>query len=148
MLSPLFQQNPDCELRKIASRSRHSTLLNRTLHSWHLCCLACVLVLNITYLHPLDHFSDLWLNLQLFISCSGKWEAGNILWLHTSKPMVFWVKQYIASFDRCLLFLLVLLHLIMHIDTSNWSIFNGSFWSMVLQTHTSDSMNVNILHDY
>ena len=121
MLSQLFQWNPDYMLKMVASRSTYSTHVERTLCSWYLCWLACMLVLNISYLDLVDHFSDLGLNLQIFVNCSQKWdtEAWNVLCLHAPKPMVLLGKWYIAL-DKCLLVLLALLHLKLHMDHSLW----------------------------
>jgi len=90
MLSPLFQWNPDYVLKMVASRNRFSIHLERTLQSWYLCWLACMLVLNIPDLGLLDHFSNLGLNLQIFVNCYQKWdtEVCDVWCLHASKPVV------------------------------------------------------------
>lgn len=98
MLSPLFQWNPDYVLKMVAaSRSTYpcilcmSTHLERTLYSWYLCWLACMLVLNISCLDLLDHFSDLGLNLGKKMKCLSMFVKSKIPRLTMSRSLwYFW----------------------------------------------------------
>lgn len=130
VLSPLFQWNPDYVLKMVAaSRSTYPTHLERTLYSWYLCWLACMLVLNISCLDLLDHFSDSRLNLQMFVNYSQKrdTEAYNV-----SKSVILLGNKLLHLVSACLFCLHYYFWSWTYISPCDENKFSGLFWCTVL----------------
>lgn len=112
----LFQWNPGYVLKMVAaSRSTYPTHLERT-YSWYLCWLACMLVLSISCLDLLDHFSDLGLNLQMFVLLLWKVRYWGLWCLKLYDTF----GKYIAALGKCWLVLFALLLLKLHVRQSLW----------------------------
>lgn len=130
ILSPLFQWNAGYVLKMVAaSRSTYPTHLERTLYSWYLCWLACMLVLNVSCLDLLDHFSDSGLNIQMFVKYSQKWdtEAYNV-----SKSMILLGNTLLHLVSACLFCLHCYFWSCTCISPCDSNTFSGLFWCTVL----------------
>lgn len=124
ILSPLFHWNPDYLHKMVAaSRSMYPTHLEGTLYSWYLSLLACMLVLNRYCLDHLDHFSDLGLNLQMFVSHSQNQGAYNV-----SKSMILVGNTLLHLISACLLCLHYYLWSCTCINLCDKNTFSGLYW--------------------